>query len=121
MRVLALFAVLASLTLTGCDLFVGINEELKAGEKELERYGGPADGSKKGGSAASAPTETAASGNSGASEAMRKAAERWWGNAKSLIPSEKKDPTVVRCELGGGVQFMREVDCQMRGGRASRS
>jgi len=117
MRLLAVLLVAASLAGTGCDLISGINDELEAGERELERYGGPANGKKP--PEAVAET-TAPASQQKTSEAVRRAAERWWGSAKSLIPSEK-DPTVVRCDLGGGVQFMREADCQMRGGRVTRS
>lgn len=116
MRVLAVLLVTAALAGTGCDLFSGINEELKAGERELERYGGPASGKQP----PEAVAESAApASQQKTSEAVRRAAERWWGSAKSLIPSEK-DPTVVRCELGKGVQFMRQADCEMRGGRVAR-
>jgi len=113
MRLLVVLLALASLAGTGCDLISGINDELVAGERELERYG---RGKKP---EPEAETSTA-SNTQGTSEAIRRAAERWWGSAKSLIPGEKKDKTVIRCELGSGVQFMRESDCQMRGGRIAR-
>jgi hypothetical protein len=116
MRLLAAFLVAASLSGTGCDLISGINDELEAGERELERYGGPASGKQPPEPAAEA---AATPGQQPASDAVRRAAERWWGNAKSLIPSEK-DPSVVRCEIGNKTHFMREPDCQMRGGRVSR-
>jgi hypothetical protein len=115
MRPLAPLVAALALSLAGCDLISGINDELKAGERELERYGGPA-GRKT--PEPAAPTQAPAS-SSATSEAVRRAAERWWSSARSLVPSEK-DPTVIRCELGSGVQFMREADCEMRGGRVSR-
>lgn len=116
MRVLAILLVAASFAGTGCDLFASINAELESGERELERYGGPTHGKQPPEAVAETP---APASQQKTTEAVRRAAERWWGSAKSLIPSER-DPTVVRCDLGGGVQFMRESDCQMRGGRVSR-
>jgi hypothetical protein len=118
MRPLAALLVAVALSVTGCDLFSSINDELKAGERELERYSRPTGGKKSPDPVAEADTAVTRQAKT---EAVRRAAERWWGSAKSLIPGEKKDPTVIRCELGSGVQFMRESDCQMRGGRVSRS
>jgi hypothetical protein len=117
MRLLVVLLALVSLTGTGCDLISSINDELVAGERELERYSGPTHGKQP---EPEAETSTA-SNTQATSEAVRRAAERWWGSAKSLIPGEKNDKSVIRCELGSGVQFMRESDCQMRGGQVSRS
>lgn len=116
MRLLVVLLAFASLAGTGCDLISSINDELLAGERELERYGGAPSGKQP----EPEPETSTASNTQAASEAVRRAAERWWSSAKSLIPGEKKDKTVIRCELGSGVQFMRESDCQMRGGQISR-
>ncbi len=41
---------------------------------------------------------------------------KWWRGARSLT-SENSDASIVRCDLAGSVQFMRDADCQAQGGR----
>lgn len=83
----------------GCFVF----EELDSGMKELERFDGKAEASAP---PASAPAESTAP------------KANWWEKARTLS-SEPKNDSIVRCQLGGAVQFMSREDCLGRGGKPS--
>lgn len=98
---------LLALLLSGCFVL----DELDEGQRLMDQHAGK--GVKKEEEAAAAEP-TAPAGGSGGAKAFDPS--RWWKSARSLGP-EKKDKSIVRCELPGGSQFMREPDCLMRGGR----
>jgi hypothetical protein len=47
--------------------------------------------------------------------------KKWWKEKREPGPPEppKRDPddVIVRCEIGGTMQFARKFDCMLRGGR----
>ena len=64
--------------------------------------------------AASAPAD----GSDAALEKARALLEpslEWWESASSFSAAEV-DASVVRCDVGGSVQFMSRDDCRVRGG-----
>ena len=46
--------------------------------------------------------------------------KKWWKKKRQPAPP-KRDPNdgIVRCQIGGTMQFTRKSDCMLRGGRAS--
>jgi hypothetical protein len=104
MRRLALALLLAAQGSLGCFALDLIDE----GQKELERYSG---GRKAEQAEAAAPAKT------GQPQSPTRAdLQRWWNSARTLAPSEAK-AKLVRCSIGGRVEFSVEVDCLTRGGR----
>lgn len=98
-----LTVLLASLACAGCFAL----DEIDAGQKEMDRYGG-----KKPAGGAEAPA--AKSDTPSPQERMK----QWWNSARTLTPREddaKSD--VVSCKLGGATRFMSQSDCQNSGGR----
>ena len=116
-----------ALTATGCPFI----EELDNSSKMMDKYS--KTGQKQAAEKAKAEKEAAANpkpagggikdffsskgkGGKAAADAKESAGD-WWANATSLNTDER-DPDLVRCQLPGGVEFMRKHDCQMRSGLA---
>jgi hypothetical protein len=100
-----LAAVLASTLCWGCFVF----DEIDAGQKEMDRYGGKP---------ASAKGEATASKGEEASPAER--ARQWWDKARTFEPrSEDAKSEIVSCKVGGAIRFMSQTDCTNSGGRVS--
>ena len=100
-----LAVILAALLGSGCFAL----DEIDAGNKEMDRYGGK----QKGGTA-----EAAAAKDEAPSPAER--ARQWWDKARTLEPrSEDAKSDIVSCKLDGAVRFMSQSDCQNSGGRIS--
>lgn len=108
MRRLALGLLIACHCSLGCYALDLIDE----GQKEMERYSG---GSSKA-QAESADAADASSEAPPSQEEIRAKLRRWWSDARTLAPGERK-VSVVRCEISGGVRFTTAVDCQTSGGR----
>jgi hypothetical protein len=105
-----LVAVAATALCSGCFVF----EELDHGEEVMEQLG---PGKRKEVADAEQPPATT-SGGSG--PGMLERLKQWWNKAGERSPAPR-DPSdrIVRCTQGGSVQFMRESDCQLRGGRVT--
>ena len=91
---------------SGCFVF----EELDSGMEWMERT----DAAKKKPSDSSTGTASAQNQNA---EQQRPTGAEWWKKARSLS-SDEIDASIVQCQIGGSVQFMRRTDCEARGGRA---
>jgi hypothetical protein len=114
-----------ALTATGCPFL----DELDASSKEMDKYS--KTGRKMAEEKAKAEKEAAANPKGGgvkdffsskgkggkAAESAKESAGNWWAKATTLNTDER-DPDLVRCQLPGGVEFMRKHDCQMRSGLA---
>jgi hypothetical protein len=86
---------------TGCFVF----DELDKGSAELDRAS-----SKK-------PPEPATAAPGAAKPAAQpNATAQWWTKARS-IGGETADASIVGCRIGGRTEYMRDVDCQARGGK----
>jgi hypothetical protein len=120
---LAAALLLAALSL-GCPMV----EELNKSSAEMDKYSPTAR--KQAAEKKKAAAEVAqGGGTSGSGSAKSKAgdavasakdaAKNWWANATTLTPDER-DPDLVRCQLPGGVEFMRKHDCLMRSGIAQK-
>lgn len=107
-RVLGRLALVGALAVLASGCFV--LDELDAGSKEMDRYSG------KPAKAKQAPAKAAAPGSHTASTPAADALSKWWQGAHSLGP-DGADPSIVRCRVGGAVQFEREDDCRARGGQ----
>lgn len=103
MRVAVLVALVAFSP--GCFVL----EELDKGKKTMDELSG-------------APDTQSETQPSGSADAAKPAAdpEAWWKKARTLTPGET-DPSIVRCDLDGSLQFMRRDDCIARGGRPGSS
>jgi hypothetical protein len=92
-------------------------DEIDSGMKEMESRA-PKDKQKKEGEA----TKTAGKdGKEAEKPTYAKAAQAWWGNARSLSTAEgagDADDPIVGCRHEGRTQFMRRTDCLARGGEA---
>jgi hypothetical protein len=101
MRVLVL---IVALTLCGGCFVL---DEIDAGQKEMDRYGGR-NKAKAGEAAAKSEEEP--------SPAQR--ARAWWDKARTITPgSDDAKSDIVSCKLGGATRFMSQIDCQNSGGR----
>ncbi|HEY8154219.1 MAG TPA: hypothetical protein VII72_08845 [Myxococcota bacterium] len=100
-----LAVVLASTLCWGCFVF----DEIDAGQKEMDRYGGkPPD----------AKGEAAAAKDKEPTPAER--ARQWWDSARTFEPrSDDAKSDIVSCKVGGAVRFMSQSDCTNSGGRVS--
>jgi hypothetical protein len=109
MRVRLALALLLTAAL-GCS-FV---EELDKANAEMDRYSPTArrEAEAKAAAQASAATDAA---NAPSKEKPSVKLGEWWKNART-IGSGPKDASIVKCTVGGSVQFMRVHDCEMRGG-----
>ena len=126
LRLAAAFLAVA-LTATGCPFL----EELDNSSKMMDKYS--QSGQKAAAEKAKAEKEAAENAKAGgggvkdffsskgkggkAAASAKESAGNWWANATSLNTDER-DPDLVRCQLPGGVEFMRKHDCQMRSGLA---
>jgi hypothetical protein len=113
MRKLAVIA--AALTL-GCFAM----DEIDQGQKVMDQHYGKARQNQKAAQAAEAPPAE----KPGAAEpGMLDRARAWWeakraaGGESDTGPGPDPEDVLVRCKLGGGTQFMRKFDCQLRGGK----
>jgi hypothetical protein len=103
MRRLAL--ILASALCWGCFAL----DEIDAGQKEMDRYGGKAP---------AATAEAKAAEGEQLSPAER--ARQWWDKARTFEPrSEDAKSDIVSCKVDGTVRFMSQADCHNSGGRVS--
>ena len=91
-----------------CGCFV--LDEFDKGD-EIMRQVSPRGGAKK-----AAPPSGSSDGKSISAELLD-SAKKWWSKATAPAATER-DPNdgVVRCRVGGGVQYMRASDCEIRGG-----
>jgi hypothetical protein len=123
---LAAVLLAVALTATGCPFL----DELDASSTEMDKYS--QTGRKMAAEKAKAEKEAAENAKAGggvkdffsskgkggkAAASAKESAGNWWANATSLNTDER-DPDLVRCQLPGGVEFMRKHDCQMRSGLA---
>ena len=100
-----LAAILASTLCWGCFVF----DEIDAGQKEMDRYGGKPP---------EAAGEATASKDKEPTTAER--ARQWWDKARTFEPrSDDAKSDIVSCKVGGAIRFMRQIDCQNSGGRVS--
>ncbi len=84
-------------------------DEIDAGQKEMDRYGGKGKG---------ATAEAAAAKEKEPSPAER--AREWWNKARTFEPrSEDAKSDIVSCKVDGSIRFTTEADCQNSGGRIS--
>jgi hypothetical protein len=112
MRAARLITLVLPLLLSpGCFVF----DEIDKGMEIMEAHT-PKDKKKTG------EKETAAKAGKDGEEPLTysKAAQAWWGNAKSLSTAEgagdaSGDP-IVKCRESGRSQFMKRSDCLTRGG-----
>lgn len=82
-------------------------DEIDAGNKEMDRYGGKNK---------AATAEAKAAKDEEPSPAER--ARQWWDKARTFEPrSEDAKSDIVSCKVGGAVRFMSQIDCQNSGGR----
>jgi hypothetical protein len=103
MRTLAV--ILISTLCWGCFAL----DEIDAGNKEMDRYGGKNKGT---------TTEAKAAKDEEPSPAER--AREWWNKARTLEPrSEDAKSDIVSCKVDGAIRFMSQADCQNSGGRVS--
>jgi hypothetical protein len=99
----ALVLILVSVLCAGCFVF----DEIDAGQKEMDRYGGK-------GKAKAESAEVAKSNEPSPKERAR----QWWDKARTLTPREddaKSD--IVSCNVDGAIRFTTQTDCQNSGGR----
>ena len=100
-----LAVILAATLCWGCFVL----DEIDAGQKEMDRYGGKPTG---------ATAEAASSKEKEPSPAER--ARQWWDKARTFEPrSEDAKSDIVSCKLDGAIRFMSQADCQNSGGRVS--
>ena len=100
-----LAVILASVVSWGCFAL----DEIDAGNKEMDRYGGKSKG---------ATAEATAAKDKQPSPAER--AREWWDKARTFEPrSEDAKSDIVSCKVDGAVRFMSQSDCQNSGGRIS--
>lgn len=106
---------LASLLLlgsTGCFVF----DELEKGQEIMDAHTPKERREAEEAAAAAADAPDAEEG--GGVAAMLDRAKDWWRDTTEPAPVERAPEDVaVRCELAGGMQFMRKSDCLVRGGR----
>jgi len=98
-----LAVILAATLCSGCFAL----DEIDAGQKEMDRYGGKPAG---------ATAEATASKEKEPSPAER--ARQWWDKARTFEPrSEDAKSDIVSCKLDGTIRFTSQTDCQNSGGR----
>ena len=103
-----LWIVLSAALCWGCFVF----DELDHGEELMEQLG-PGKGTAQ----QAAPESAPGAGSDGPGVLERLGA--WWDEATASEPAEPDpDDRIVACWLDGSTQFMRESDCQLRGGSA---
>jgi hypothetical protein len=112
---------LCSLTLSGCF----IAEEIDKGDALIEQHSVGWRNKKKETQqaeqqAAEADAKSQTAQAAGARPGVSDKLSEWWHDTVEEQPASV-DPsdTLVRCELGGGTQFLRRSDCELRRGRAS--
>ena len=88
--------------------------DLMASEEEAEEMAETERRSAEAKAAAQASAATDAA-NAPSKEKPSVKLGEWWKNART-IGSGPKDASIVKCTVGGSVQFMRVHDCEMRGG-----
>jgi len=105
-RILRTLAVVLVSTLCwGCFVF----DEIDAGQKEMDRYGGKPSEAK---------SETTASKEKEPSPAER--ARQWWDKARTFEPrTDDAKSDIVSCRVDGTIRFMSQGDCTNSGGRIS--
>jgi hypothetical protein len=105
---LVTFLVLGLSTSTGCMVLDEVDKANAQMKSKARKTG-------------QAKTATAASSGSADEAALEKARAllepslEWWESASSFSAQEV-DASVVRCDVGGSVQFMSRDDCRVRGG-----
>jgi hypothetical protein len=105
---LRLLVVFAAALCWGCFVF----DELDQGRELMEQLG---PGQAKQTPEADAPNPRAARAEPGALERV----QAWWDDFRTPDPvGPDPNDRIVRCAVGGSAQFMRESDCELRGGRA---
>jgi hypothetical protein len=92
-------------------------EELDKSSATMDKYSPAARKAAEAKAKAEAEKKSGAAAKTakGAAGQARQTASQWWGKATSLAPDET-DESIVRCVVGGSEQYMRQHDCQMRGG-----
>jgi hypothetical protein len=94
----------------GCFVF----DELDHGQEVMKQLG-PGDHGTAKPAAEAAPSRAAEPEGPGVLERL----EAWWDEATAPEPvGPDPDDEIVACRVDGSTHFMRESDCQLRGGRA---
>jgi len=116
-----LFILLSALWLAGCF----VNDELKHGDAEIERYSiGWREKKKHMEEAAKEEAKAQAEAQQKKAEASGPAVPEklatWWHETVDEAPAQADpDDKLVSCEVHGKVQFLRKSDCQLRHGRSA--
>jgi len=113
MRWILVVTLLASLC-QGCFVF----DELQKGEEIMAQHSPKAREKPEAQEEASAARGSPGTGAK-QQEGMLERLQLWWQKKREPAPPER-DPAdvVVRCQIGGSMQFTRKSDCTLRGGRA---
>jgi len=112
---------LSALWLAGCF----VNDELKHGDAEIERYSvGWREKKKEMQEAAQAEAKAEAEAKSKKAQATGPGVEAklstWWHETVDEQPVQADpDDNLVSCKINGSVQFLRKSDCQLRRGHAA--
>ena len=100
----------------GCFVF----DELDKGKALMEQHSPRASTDKAESGRTRAGRET--EGEEGFFVLVSGRARNWWAEFNEpAAPKRDPDDVVVRCEVRGGLQFMRKSDCELRSGRAHAS
>jgi hypothetical protein len=112
MRRILVVMLLASLC-QGCFVL----EEIDKGHQIMEQHSPRAREKRAQEEEASARRSSARAG-AGEQTGTLDELQEWWKKKREPAPPER-DPedVVVRCQVGGSVQFARKFDCMLRGGR----
>jgi hypothetical protein len=105
----ALVLLLAACLCSGCFVF----DEIDAGQKEMDRYGGKTPAKQEAATAAKQEPQVS----------PKEQARQWWDKARSITPGEDTSGSsgIVKCRLDGALRFMSETDCSNSGGRVEKS
>ncbi|HXV36013.1 MAG TPA: hypothetical protein VEC18_02625 [Myxococcota bacterium] len=112
---------LCSLALSGCF----IADEINKGDALIEQHSVGWRNKKKQAQqaeqqAADAEANDQAAQAAGARPGVSDKLSEWWRDTVEERPvSVDPSDALVRCEIGGGTQFLRRSDCELRRGRAS--
>ena len=101
-RRIALLSLVASLC-GGCFAL----DVLEESEREMDRI-----------TSGGAETAEAEAAGAAPEEKGPSPSEQWWGKVRTFTPGQSNSG-IVRCEVGGSVQFAKRSDCLARGGRPS--
>ena len=103
MRVLIPILILSVCASLGCPIM----DELNNANEEMDKFVGTEE---------EEAAESTSAGTDGAPRTPQQISREWWDKARSLN-SKPMSPSIVRCRLNRGQQFMARDECLSRGGQ----